>query len=135
MSEVAVDRRSVHEELERSRATLHRLVAAASSADLRRGSGGTRWTNGQLRFHMVFGYLVVLRLLPLVRFFGRLPAGWSRAFSAVLNAGTRPSHVVNHLGSCGGALVFRGARLSARLDHGRCPPPAPRPGDRRDARA
>jgi hypothetical protein len=116
MSETAVDRQLVHDELERARATLHRLVASATSEQLRRGTNGTRWTNGQLLFHMVFGYMVVLRLLPLVRMFGRLPGGFSRAFSALLNAGTRPFHVVNYLGSCGGALVFRGARLSARMD-------------------
>ena len=60
---------------------------------------------------MVFGYMVVLRLLPLVRFFGRLPDCFSRMFAGILNAGTRPFHVVNYLGSCGGALVFHGPRL------------------------
>ena len=116
MSETAVDRQLVHDELERARATLHRLVASATPEELRRGTNGTGWTNGQLLFHMVFGYMVVLRLLPLVRIFGRLPDGFSRRFSVLLNAGTRPFHVVNYLGSCGGALVFRGARLSARMD-------------------
>lgn len=116
MSGTAVDRQHVHDELERARVSLHRLVASATREDLRRGTNGTRWTNGQLLFHMVFGYMIVLRLLPLVRMFGRLPEGFSRGFSASLNAGTRPFHVVNYLGSCGGALVFRGARLSARMD-------------------
>jgi len=60
---------------------------------------------------MVFGYMVVLRLLPLVRFFGRVPDRFSRAFSGALNAGTGPFHVVNYRGSCGGALVFHGPRL------------------------
>jgi hypothetical protein len=65
---------------------------------------------------MVFGYLIVLRLLWMVRFFGRLPGGFSRAFSGVLNAGTRPFHVINYLGSCGGALVFHGPRLLRLFD-------------------
>jgi len=60
---------------------------------------------------MVFGYMVVLRLLTLVRFFGRLPDRFSRMFAGILNAGTRPFHAVNYLGSCGGALVFHGPRL------------------------
>lgn len=67
-------------------------------------------------FHMVFGYMIVLRLLPLVRWLGRLPGWVSRAFSGTLNAGTGPFHVVNYLGSCGGALVFHGDRLTRRLD-------------------
>ena len=112
----ALDRQTVHEELERARATLHALVADASPADLRRASDGTRWTNGQLLFHMVLGYMVVRALLGLVRTFGGLPDGFSRVFAGALDAGTRPFHVVNYLGSCGGALVFRGGRLTRRLD-------------------
>lgn len=116
MSGAPTDRQAIHDELERARATFHTLVAQASPADLRRPTEGTRWTNAQLLFHMLLGYLVVLRLLGLVRLFGRLPDGASRVFARVLNAGTRPFHVVNYLGACGGALVFRGARLTARVD-------------------
>ena len=114
--ERALDRQVVHEEMERARTTFHELVAQATPADLRRRSDGTRWTNEQLLFHMAFGYLIVLRLQPLVRMFSRLPDGWSRAFAATLNAGTRPFHVVNYGGSCGGALVVRGPRLIGLLD-------------------
>ena len=67
-------------------------------------------------WHMVFGYLIVWRLLPGVRLFGRLPDGYSRRFAAALNAGTRPFHVVNYLGGWGGALVFHGPRLIRLLD-------------------
>jgi hypothetical protein len=110
------DRRSIHDELERVRADLHRLVAGATAADLRRRTDGTRWTNQQMLFHMVFGYMIVRRLLPLVRGFGRLPDRYSRTFAAVLNSVTRPFHGVNYLGSCGGALVFHGPRLTRQLD-------------------
>jgi hypothetical protein len=111
-----VDRRLAHDELERARATLNALVSGASAQALRRRSDGTRWTNQQLLFHMVFGYMIVLRLLGLVRFFGRLPDGFSRAFSGLLNTGTRPFHVINYLGSCGGAKVFHGPRLLRLFD-------------------
>jgi hypothetical protein len=110
------DRQSIHVELERVRADLHRLVRRASPVDLRRATLGTRWTNQQLLFHMVFGYMVVRRLLLLVHAFGRLPDGASRAFAGLLNSGTRPFHLVNYLGSCGGALVFHGPRLVRQLD-------------------
>ena len=113
----SVDRQRLHEELDRVRADLHQLVAAASARELRRRSNGTRWTNGQLLWHMVFGFLIVSRLLPLVRIFGRLPDGFSRAFAVVLNAGARPFHAINYLGSVGGAFVFHGPRLTVRLDH------------------
>ena len=110
------DRAAIHEELDRVRADLHQLVAGAAPSDLRRRTDGTRWTNGQMLWHMAFGYLLVCRLLPLVRLFGRLPDSFSRRFAATLNAGTRPFHVINYLGSCGGALIFRGPRLTRRLD-------------------
>ncbi len=116
MSEPQVDRQSIHDEMERARATLHTLVSQASSADLRRATDGTQWTNGQLLFHMVFGYMIVRALLGLVRTFALLPDGFSRTFARILDAGTRPFHVVNYLGSCGGARVFRGTRLTRQLD-------------------
>lgn len=111
-----VDRQTIHDEMERARATIHTLAATTSRADLRRRTVGTRWTNQQMLFHMVFGYMVVLRLLPLVQFFGRLPPRYSRAFAKVLNAGTRPFHTINYLGSCGGAMVFHGPRLTRLCD-------------------
>jgi hypothetical protein len=112
----ATDRQALHDELDRVRADLHGLVARATPEDLRRSTEGTRWTNQQMLWHMAFGYLLVRRLLPIVRLFGRLPDRFSRTFSAVLNAGTRPFHLVNYIGSVGGALVFNGPRLARQLD-------------------
>jgi DinB superfamily len=110
------NRQAIHDELERARSTIHELVARGSAADLQRSSSGTRWTNRQLLYHMLFGYMVVRALLPLVRAFGRLPHAASRPFARVLNATTPGFHVVNYLGSCAGALVFRGPRLDAQAD-------------------
>ena len=110
------DRGAIHEELERARADLHHLVATATAADLRRRTAGTRWTNQQMLWHMAFGYLIVSRLLRLVRVFGRLPDPFSRGFAAMLDAGTRPFHHINYLGSVGGALVFHGPRLTRLSD-------------------
>ncbi|MEW2354548.1 hypothetical protein [Spirillospora sp. NPDC029432] len=53
----------------------------ATAADLARRSDGTRWTNEQLLFHMVFGYMIVLRLLVLVRLIDRLPMPVGRALA------------------------------------------------------
>ena len=107
-----MDRQAVHEQWEQDRAVFHKLVAAATAADLRRRSRGTRWTNQQLLFHLVFGYQIVRALLVLVRVFGHLPDPVSRAFAAALNAATPPFHVINYLGSCGGGLI--GPRRAAR---------------------
>ncbi|WP_324651442.1 DinB family protein [Georgenia sp. H159] len=111
-----VDRAGIAAELERARADLHALLATASPAQLRAGSEGTRWTNEQLLFHMVFGFLVVRRLVPLVRFVSLLPEPVGRRFAHLLNAGQRPFHLINYLGSCGATLVFNHRRMGSLCD-------------------
>jgi hypothetical protein len=97
-------------------ARLHALLTAAGPTDLRRTSDGTRWTNEQLLYHMVFGYLVVRTLLPLVHLMGRLPAPVGRGWAALLNATTRPFHVINYWGSVAGARVFNHTRMGPLAD-------------------
>jgi hypothetical protein len=111
-----VDRGAVATELESCRRRLHELLAEAGPADLRRRSQGTRWTNEQLLFHMVFGFMVVRALLPLVRTMARLPAPVGRGFAAALDAARRPFHVVNFWGSRGAALVFDHRRMGGLCD-------------------
>lgn len=111
-----VDRAQLHAEMAQRREDLAGLLAAASGPELRRRSDGTRWTNEQLLFHMVFGYMVVRALLPLVVLVSRLPAGAGTAFARTLDALWRPFHVVNYLGTCAAALVFNRHRMLAQLD-------------------
>lgn len=106
-----VDKAAITALWERTRQDLRGLLASATREQLRQGSDGTRWTNEQLLFHMVFGFLVVRRLLPLVRLVSRLPAPVGRGFARLLDSAHRPFHVVNYLGACGGALVFNRKRM------------------------
>jgi hypothetical protein len=70
----ADDNADVAADLERARMEFHRLLAEAERHDAwAKPTGGTRWTNEQLLFHMVFGHMIVQRLLILVRVFSRLP--------------------------------------------------------------
>jgi hypothetical protein len=85
--------------MEQARKEFRRLLDGATAADLRRPSDGTKWTNQQLLFHMLFGYLVVRALLPLTRLFGRLPGGASAAFARLLDRVRWLFHRVNYLGS------------------------------------
>jgi DinB superfamily len=103
-------------EMERARVDFHHLLDNATSAELRARTDGTKWTNEQLLFHMLFGYLLVHNLLILVKAFTRLPRRVSKAFAATLNAGTRPFHVVNYLGSLGGARVLGHAGMERLMD-------------------
>ena len=112
----AVDRQAIHRELERVRADFHQLLECANEEQLRRRTEATRWTNEQLLFHMLFGYLVVSVLLGLTRFFGRLPHRVSRGYARLLDAAIGPFDLVNYLGSRVGARVYGRARMGAKLD-------------------
>src|SRR3954462_2384285 len=113
---IPMNRIDIVAEMREAAADFRILLDTATSAELRRGSHGTAWTNEQLLFHMLFGYLVVRRLLVLVRFLGRLPDGVSRVFAALLNAGTKPFHVINYVGSLGGARVLGHAGMERLFD-------------------
>jgi hypothetical protein len=110
---LAMDRRDIDAALERTTADFHLLLDSAAPAELRRPTNGTKWTNKQLLFHMLFGFILVRVLLPLVKGFGRLPPVVSGGFAAILNAGTRPFHVINYLSALPGGAIL-GSRAMAR---------------------
>ncbi|MEV8320480.1 DinB family protein [Streptomyces sp. NPDC059900] len=116
MSASSLDRQAIHEELEQARTAFHRLLDEANEADLRRLTEGTRWTNQQLLFHMLFGYILIRPLLILLRIFGRLPRGVGRGFARLLNAGTKAFDVVNYLGPVGGARVLGRRGMGTAFD-------------------
>jgi hypothetical protein len=111
-----LDPNDVYTEVVRIRADFRTLLDTATVAELRQPSDGTRWNNEQLLFHMLFGYLLVANLRYLVRMFAQLPDGASRRFAALLNAGTRPFHVINYVGSIGGPRVLGHARMERVMD-------------------
>jgi hypothetical protein len=112
----APDRAAVRAEMDQARHDFRRLVGDATPADLRRPSDGTRWTNQQLLFHMLFGYLIVRALLVLVRVFGLLPDGASRAFARLLDSVHKPFDLINYLGSRVGARLIPPRRMPGTLD-------------------
>lgn len=111
-----VDRGSIVADLIACRTDLRHLLATATRSRLRARTSGTRWSNEQLLFHMVFGFLVVRRLLPLVRLLSKQPAWVGRGFAALLDAGRVPFHWVNYAGSCAGAVVFNHMRMGWLCD-------------------
>jgi hypothetical protein len=115
--ETTIDRVPIAADLERARVEFHRLVVEAGRQDAwTKPTRGTRWTNEQLLFHMVFGYMVVQRLPILVTVFSRLPDNASRMFARVLNASTKPFDVINYDGSCAAALVYNRRRMGAKMN-------------------
>src|SRR6478752_5031932 len=100
-----MDKEQIHAEIDRVRTDYRDLVDTATVAELRNPTDGTKWNNEQLLFHMLFGYLLVRNLRVLVWAFSRLPEGASRTFAATLDAGTRPFHAINYVGSLFGGRV------------------------------
>lgn len=113
----SVDRADIARELEMARVQFHRLIGEADHYDAwAKPTRGTRWTNEQLLFHMVFGYMVVQRLLVLVRAFGRLPDPISAVYAKFLNSTTTWFHDINYYGSCAAARVYNRRRMAAKMD-------------------
>ena len=110
------DGASLASELERARGDFHKLLTTVGDDEWTKPTEGTRWTNEQLLFHMVFGYMVVQRLLVLVKVFSQLPDGVSRVFARRLNAAITPFNIINYYGSCAAALVYNRHRMGAKID-------------------
>jgi hypothetical protein len=110
------DRQAVHDELDRVQADFQRLLGQATRAALARRTDGTRWTDEQLLFHMLFGYIIVRALLPLAAVFGRLPPGASRGYARLLNAATWPFDLINYLGPRAAVHIYGHQRMAAKLD-------------------
>src|SRR5438309_5739376 len=115
-SAAAPSRSEIHRELDLACDTFHALLQDATDADLRRPTDGTRWTNRQLLFHMLFGYLIVRALLVLARVFGLLPGAASKTFATLLDSAHRPFDLINYLGSCAGARIIPPRRMTGMLD-------------------
>lgn len=111
-----MDANGIDAELERVVADFHRLVDSATSAELRQPTSGTKWSNRQLLFHMLFGFVLVRVLVRLAKGFGRLPPAISRAFAAALNAASRPFHVVNYLSALPGGAVLSGRAMDQLME-------------------
>jgi hypothetical protein len=114
-----VTRDQIHGELLAASDDYLALLANASPAGLRRRTDGTRWTNREMLFHLLLGYLVVRTLLPLVGLINRLPRWVGRGFADVLDAAARPFHLVNYAGSVLGGHALSLPRM-AKLFEATC---------------
>jgi len=103
-------------DLERARTDFHRLLAGVGEDEWEKPTADTRWTNEQLLFHMVFGYMITQRLLILVLLFSRLPVWFSRGFARALNATTPLFDRINYHGTNLAALVYNHRRMAGKLD-------------------
>jgi hypothetical protein len=113
---VPLDRQKIRDELEERREILHSILDSLSAEDLKRSGNGTRWTNEELLFHMMFGYIVVVVLIGIVMLLGLLTRAATKPFAALLNALNGPFNVVNYWGSVLGAKVYNHQRMGSKFD-------------------
>jgi DinB superfamily len=113
---VTEQRRAVRAELELARAEFHEVRRSLSERDWRARSLNPGWTNGEIMFHAAFGFMIVSRLAPMVRFWSRLPPGFSSLFADILNLLTPVFNVVNALGARGGSRYYSRGRIGQRFD-------------------
>ena len=106
----------IHTDYARVGADFRSLLEQAAPEELHRATAGTKWSNEELLFHMLLGYLIVLTLLPLVRLFSRLPSGVGTAYARLLDAATRPFDQVNFLGARVGSRLLNSRRMAAGMD-------------------
>ena len=109
------DGASLASELERARGNFHNVLTIVGDDEWTKPTEGTRWTNEQLLFHMMFGYMVVQRLLILVRVLSHLPDWVSRWFARVLNAASRPFDAINFYGTNAAAVVYNRNRMGTKI--------------------
>ncbi len=103
-------------ELVDSHAAFHALLGPMSDADLRKPSHNPGWTNGEILFHMTFGFMLILTLGPMVRLWGRLPKQSSYGFAQLLNRSTVFFHWFNGLAPRFGGKVFTRQRIGSLYD-------------------
>ena len=109
-------RARVRAELETARQEFHAMAGALSARAWVEPSHNPGWTNGQLLFHVMLGFILVPPLARLLVWFGRLPGVWSRTFAGVLDVATPVFNRVNALGPRAGARLLGKAGVVRRFD-------------------
>jgi len=74
------------------------------------------WTNGQVLFHVLLGFILVLPLANILVLFGHLPSPCSRIFAGILNFSTPLFNIVNAVGPRAGARLLGRARVIRQFD-------------------
>jgi hypothetical protein len=64
-------------DLEAARGEFHAMVASISEQGWTEPSRNPGWTNGQLLFHVLLGFILVLPLAGILVFFGHLPLDYA----------------------------------------------------------
>jgi hypothetical protein len=115
-SDIEKRREHLRSDLEAAQQEFYDMVASISEQSWAKPSDNPGWTNGQLLFHVLLGFILVLPLAGIMVFFGHLPAVCSRIFAAILNFSTPLFNRINAVGPRAGASLVGRAGLINRFD-------------------
>jgi len=107
---------AVRLELENTRFRFHEILGTLSREDWFKKSQFSAWTNGELLFHMAFGFIILSTLINLVLFWARLPKSFSKPFAGFLNFITDPFEWIDVLGPQIGAKIFTYRSIGRKYD-------------------
>jgi hypothetical protein len=110
-------KRRIRSDLDAAQQAFHGVLDALSDAEWRRQSRNVGWTNGEVMVHTFLAFKLLLALVPIVRFWGRLPARYSQRFAQALNCVTGPFNAINALGTRAGARIYTRKRLGCAFDN------------------
>ena len=110
-------KRAIRSELESARSQFHALLNSLSADDVQRQSMNPGWTNREILFHMAFAFMLIPRLIFIVRLFGKLPDHYSRWFANLLNNSTGFFNWINAFGARGGGKISTRKGLGQKFDN------------------
>jgi hypothetical protein len=103
-------------ELQATRSTFLAAIASLPKEDLRRSSNIAGWTNGEILFHMAFGFLIIPSLARMIRFWSLFPRSFSKPFAALLDVSTPLFNWANGLGPHLGGRIYTDKSLEKKYD-------------------
>jgi hypothetical protein len=115
-SDIETRRAKLRSDLAAARQEFCDMVAATAGQSWAKPSHNPCWTNGQLLFHVLIGFILVMPLAGILVFFGHLPAVCSRIFAAILNFSTPLFNRINAVGPRAGARLLGQEGLITKFD-------------------
>jgi hypothetical protein len=103
-------------ELKSSQILFHNLSDNLNEEDRKKPSLNPGWTNGEILAHILFGFIILNALLPLVKVFSITPRITGKAFAGFLNLMIGPFNFINAIGARLQGKVFVGSRLEKLYD-------------------
>ena len=103
-------------DLELARQDFHKLVDSVPDQAWTQPSHNPGWTNGQILFHILLGFILVRPLASLLILFGQLPDICSKVFAWMLNLATPLFNRINVIGPRIGARLLGRAGIIRKFD-------------------